>query len=300
MQISTNLFAIVLGLSIAFMSVFGVHSQLTINERPSAGVKNASLPVQSGMTLVFEDNFEGKNLDLKKWYVGGKPNSGRPDTGEQWSDAHLVTAREPQFQDTYRVENGFLVLRATYDANYRDPDGYSRKWYGAELSSAFPNSRVSGAFRKGYAEARMKLPAGKGVWPGFWMLDVGSIDKSRGDKGAVEIDIMEGYGWPNLVMHTVHDWRTDGSPGVNNPKKIDNLPDTTSNFHTYGCMITDTEIVMFFDGVEKSRQSLPRAKTVSPFFIVLDMAMGGGWKIEVPDNKYYETYVDYVKVWSAD
>ena len=297
-------FKAVLGISmiaaVVGISAFGDYKTPVALAPSATAVLSGKSTPHDGMKIVFEDDFSGSSLDLTKWYVGGKPNSGRPDTGEQWSDAHLVGAKEPQFAETYHVENGILTMRATFKTDYQDPEGYSRKWYGAELSSAFPNSHATGSFRKGYTEARMKLPSGKGVWPGFWMLDVGSIDKSRGDKGAVEIDIIEGYGWPNLAVSTIHNWTTDGSQQTHASTRLENLPDTTNEFHSYGCLVTDTEIVVFFDGIEKSRAPLPRAEMVSSFFVILDMAMGGGWPIELPANRYYEAQVDYVRIWSAD
>ena len=251
-----------------------------------------------GMKLIFEDDFDGTTLDLRKWYAGGKPSSVHP-TGEHWSDSHFVSADEAQFAETYRVRDGILTMRATYNPDYRDPQNWGRKWFGAEISSALPNGTAQGSFRKGYTEVRMKVPAGKGSWPAFWMLEVASIDKSKRLDGVVEINVMEHYGFLHNFNPGIHNWEPNGRDSIRNGiGNISVKSNITTDFHTYGCLINNDEVVYFFDGSEIFRKPLPRAASVSPFFLLLDMAVGGGYEVEVPPSGYYETQVDYAKIWS--
>lgn len=264
------------------MGVVEARTSVDIAEA-AGGEQTATL--HDGMKLIFEDNFDGTALDTKRWYAGPKPDGG------YWSDAEFVKQDEPHFKDTYKLSDGILSLRAVYDAA-------AQKWFGAEISSAFPDGHSTGSFRRGYTEARVKLPKGKGPWPGFWMLDLDSIDKSGGDKGAVEIDIFEGYGFPHNWNPNVINWTGSGSAGAKEVGNIEVGSDITAGFHTYGCLITETQVVWFFDGTEKYRKPLPKAGTVSPFYVIIDMAMGGGWPIEVPVNGYYEMQIDFVRIWS--
>ena len=62
------------------------------------------------------------------------------------------------------------------------------------------SSRQSWTYGK--FEMRAKLPAGRGVWPAFWMLPVTHSDDNLLDG---EIDIMEYVGYePGIVWFSVH------------------------------------------------------------------------------------------------
>lgn len=286
--------------AIAFTGICAAGAINCASGQPLPATSVTPTSPHTGMKLVFEDNFDGTTLDLKKWYAGGKPSSAHA-TGEHWSDAHFVGAEEPQFAETYRVKDGILTMRVTHDPNFVDPEKWGRKWFGAEISSAFPNGVATGSFRKGYTEVRMKVPAGKGPWPAFWMVETASIDKSKRLDGVVEIDVIEHYGFRHYFNPGIHNWEPNGKDSIQNGiGTISVEPDITEGFHTYGCLITETDVAYFFDGKEVFRKPLPRAPDVSSFFLLLDMTVGGGWKIEVPVSGYFETQVDYVKIWSNE
>jgi beta-glucanase (GH16 family) len=258
--------------------------------------------VTAGMKLVFEETFAGTSVDQSKWFPGLKPSAG----GQDWSDAHLVGANEPQFKDVYIVKDGVLTIKCIQDDNYKDPWSWNRKWYGGELSTARPDGTIMAAIRKGVFEVEMKMPngQGQGPWPGFWLLNTGCIDQSKGDPGAVEIDI-EAYGFPNAWNPTVHNHtagKAVNGPEVHDSTTVGGLPDITADFHTYSIQVTDNEIIWFFDHIEKWRRPLPRATdaTLGKFFLLMDMTVGGGWPITKPAAGYYACQFKNVRIWSAD
>ena len=69
--------------------------------------------------------------------------------------------------------------------------GRKEPWENFDYTSASINTHHKFSFLYGKIEARMKLPAGQGMWPAFWMMG-----ESRGPQRwpkCGEIDIMEFY-----------------------------------------------------------------------------------------------------------
>ncbi len=146
----------------------------------------------------------------------------------------------------------------------------------------------------------MLLPAGAGCWSSFWLLDQHGIKASRSE-GAVEIDVIEGYGHSaTSYVATEHDWPPPAAKGVGYRKAMKNvteLPDTSLAFHDYGVEITDDEVIYHFDGKPVFRAPLYRKETVSPFFLILTLAMSHDWPIQVPPANRYDLWIDRVRVY---
>src|SRR5262249_27597609 len=121
----------------------------------------------------FSDTFR-EPLDVTPWgpskWIAHTPWNG------DFGDARFT---DPRDNFPFTTGTGGLKITAR-----KRPDG---KWEAGLLSTL---DRKGGGFAQagGYFEARMKMPAGPGVWPAFWL--VGSGD---GDYNA-EIDIAEYYG----------------------------------------------------------------------------------------------------------
>lgn len=250
----------------------------------------------AGMRLVWSDEFDGplsvsgsRHRDAT-WFMGGKPSA----TGSQYSDAFFVSATDRR--DPFYIKDGFLRIRATH--TYPEPGRPGPSWWSGHLSTGFPDESASIEFRRGYAEVRMKTPLGQGAWPAFWLLDSASTLPSR-PYGAVEIDAVEAYGHDiTFYMATQHRWpgAERNEPYAHNQKGVD-AGNIANGFNRYGVKLTDAEVVWFFNGTEVHRAPLFRHDVVSPFFIMLDLAMGGGWPIVSPPAGYYDLWVDYVRVY---
>ena len=122
--------------------------------------------------LIWNDEFEGRRLDLRKWAVG---NASQPnfDGG--------INIYSPQDVD---VENGDLVIRSRQLAGGK-----------AAYSSGRVSTRESFSFLYGRVEIRARLPGTKGLWPAIWML-------RRDGVWPPEIDVMEMLGDnPRRVLH---------------------------------------------------------------------------------------------------
>lgn len=256
-------------------------------------------PDTSAMRLVFQDDFARTPLDLTKWHVGSQPN------GKQWgSDSHFVEKGEAQYGETYSISNGVLRIRATYDPAYIDPQkSWKRKWYsGLIIPTKADGTPIS--FRRGCIAVRMQLPAGKGVWPAVWAMNMRSAAKAPDPRGNVELDGLEAYGvlLPHRFSSTTHDWKNPANPGNPMVHGIhDKLAaDLTAEMHDYAWCTDATRFSTYLDGAKLGDLAIPRADTVDPFYWMINLAMGGGWPITVPSDNHYDLQVDSVRVWSAD
>lgn len=165
------------------------------------------------------------------------------------------------------------------------------------------------SFRYGYIEARMKMPAGAGNWPAFWML--GDNISSVGWPVSGEIDIGEqGGDRPSRDSAAVH-YSTDNIANsccgnhVYDSGEIFSQVNYSTDFHTYGLAWLPDRLEFYVDRVKfwsLARNQLRSQYWVfdQPFFVILNNAVGpfgGNYDGTWTQSK---TYVDYVKSWQLD
>ena len=132
-----------------------------------------ALPALPGWRLVWQDEFDGAAIDRTNWtYDLG---------GGGWGNGEMQTYTDAP--DNARVEAGRLIIAAQKTVNASG---------GAAFTSARLKTQGLRAFQYGRIEARLKVPAGKGLWPAFWMLGENFPVVGWPDCG--EIDIMEYVG----------------------------------------------------------------------------------------------------------
>ncbi len=243
-----------------------------------------------GWTLVWSDEFDlanGSAPDARKW----EEETG----GGGWGNHELeyYTAR----RENSRVEGGNLVIEARQE-KYTGADGVTREYTSARLKTQKLFTRRYGRF-----EARIRIPAGQGMWPAFWMLgeDIGTT----GWPGCGEIDIMENIGaTPKQILGSLHG---PGFSGGNSMHAAYDLPRGTfaDDFHVFAAEWEPKEIRFYVDGNLYERRTpadLPagaRWPFEHPFFILLNVAVGGDWP-KSPDTttKFpQKMLVDYVRVY---
>jgi len=164
-------------------------SNVNVTNPTLTSVTNSAVAPGGSLTLVWSDEFDGAQLDPELWFfeTGDGSDQGIPGWGNNELEYYLP--------DNAQVANGMLTITAREEsiAQYN-------------YSSARINTRDRFAFKYGRVEARMRLPAGQGLWPAFWMLPQDSVYGAWAASG--EIDIMEAVNLDgaggNRVLGTLH------------------------------------------------------------------------------------------------
>lgn len=165
--------------------------------------------------------------------------------------------------DPFELEPGRSL---TITAHRTPSDIVARTWnkpyYGGKITTKFSFSQLFG-----YFEIEAKLPAGKGMWPAFWLMPVEGTWPQNG-----ELDILEGLGDPHIVFCTVISGKQPQA------QKRVTLPfDASASFHRYGAAWGPKEIVWYIDGREVFRTATPADMKTTPMYIIANLAVGGAW-----------------------
>lgn len=186
------------------------------------------------------------------------------------------------------VSNGMLNITASKQSNVSRFNGKTYNYTsGLVTTGGDENGHAPGyTFTYGYAEARLKLPTGQGIWPAFWMLPASHND------GKGEIDIMELIGSePNVLNTHYHVNGQDIGTGQNMGV------DLTKGFHTYGVDWEKGSITWYLDGKQVFHTSTNVIN--EPMYLMLNVAVGGNWPGAPNSSTPFPAtmQVDYVKVW---
>lgn len=248
------------------------------------------------LELLWEQTFDqpdGTRPNLEFWShdIGDGSEAGIPGWGNQ--------EREWYTDDSVETKDGNLVFTATRLAQPNDLAAY----YGnAEWSSGKIHTNHKVSILYGRVEATIQAPTGDGTWPAFWML--GTDLETVGWPECGEIDILEMRGRdPHTLIGTVHGPGYCGEHGNGTEIKTPSLRD---DFHTYGVDWKPDEIVWHFDGVPYYRVT-PESVAPNrwafnhPFYIIMNLAMGGGFTGDIdPNLNHAEMRVKALRVYSID
>ena len=225
--------------------------------------------------LVWADEFD----------VAGAPNSANwvYDLGAGgWGNGELQFYRDNA--DNVKVEGGFLKITAK-----------KQVFSGSQYTSARIKTQGKQNFTYGKVEARIKLPAGVGTWPAFWML--GSNFEQVSWPACGEIDIMEHKGYqPGIIHSTLH---YPGFSGGEGPTQSTNVTNVSTEFHNYAVVWTASTLKFYVDDtLFHTFNNNGTTPFNNDFFIILNVAMGGGFGGPVDPNFVQSTMeVDYVRVY---
>lgn len=143
-------------------------------------------------------------------------------------------------------------------------------------------------FQYGYVQGRFQLPANRGAWPAFWLLpDDPKLGKDTDPKAhpwPPEVDVFEFFGH-RPTTHTAGLIPAKGEPKPTftfgyDPAKVD----LTKDFHTWGFEWDADRCVWTLDGHVWARGTVP-ASLHRPFYILVNLAVGGHWYSEEMRNR---------------
>jgi beta-glucanase (GH16 family) len=241
-----------------------------------------------GWTLVWNDEFEGPSgtaVDTTKWNLVNKGD------GFGNNELEFYTNRTA---NASLDGNGFLVIKTMQEAYM------GRNYTSARLESAGKFERMFGRF-----EARVKMPAGQGIWPAFWALgnNIGTVSWPA----CGEIDIMENIGREPSVNHgSLHGPGYSGGNPLSATYTLPNQARFSDAYHVFAVEWEDGVVRFYVDDnlyETRTRASVPAGGTWvydHPFYLILNVAVGGAFPGS-PDSTtvFPQTMsVDYVRVYS--
>jgi len=251
------------------------------------------IPPSSGFTLTWSDEFsgaDGSTPDASKWtYDLG---------GGGWGNHELETYTNRAANA--QIKSGSLVITAQKET-FTGTDGMTRDYTSARLKTLGLFSQAYGRF-----EARIKIPAGQGMWPAFWMMgnDIGAVDWPK----CGEIDVMENIGKePGMVHGSLHGPSTVApTTSVTSTVALPNGQNFADDFHVYAVEWEPAEIRFYVDANNYATfKKVNWASTGTwpfdhPFFILLNVAVGGDWPGSPDATTQFpqQMLVDYVRVYT--
>ena len=267
-------------------------------------LKRKLLQADTGMQLVWSDEFDGDALDSEKWrYELG--NWKLDASGNYITNGWGNNEQEFYTDSNATVQDGVLTIAARKE-HYTDPVQGDYDYTSARLSTEHLFSTCGGRI-----EVRARCDAGKSLWPAIWMLPEDSAYGGWAASG--EIDIMEGWGSnPEKICGTIH----FGDVWPNNTYLTNDYTfpegDSSENWHTYAVEWTSGEIRWYVDDVLYSTQKdWYSANHAYPapfdqnFYIILNLAVGGHFDgvdgiyadPSIFENGDRQFQIDYVRVY---
>lgn len=227
-------------------------------------------------SLVWSDEFDSSSIDASNWtYDVG---------GDGWGNSELEYYTN--LPENATVKDGNLLIIARHET-----------FGGNNYTSARLKTEGLQSFTYGKIEARIKLPAGQGLWPAFWML--GNDISQVGWPKCGEIDIMEHINNVPIIYGTMH-WDDNGHVSYGGQIECSSATD----YHIYSIEWNADSIAWFLDGIKYCAGNITNNINSTdefhlPFFIILNLAIGGTWPGS-PDSTtaFPDTmFVDYVRVY---
>ena len=246
-----------------------------------------------GYNLKWEDQFEGDSLNRDDWNVE------LHDPG--WVNNELQSYVDSP--ENIYIKDGSLVLKPVETVN---EDG------SVSYTSGRVNTQNKHDFKYGLFEARVKVPEGQGFLPAFWMMPTDENLYGQWPRCG-EIDIMEVLGNDTDTSYgTIH----YGNPHSESQGSYTLEEGTFSDeYHVFDVEWEPGKISWYVDGklihtednwysaTEGQGEITYPAPFDQPFYIILNLAVGGNWPgnpDETTDIANAAYYIDYVKVYQKD
>jgi beta-glucanase (GH16 family) len=270
----------------ALVLAIGVIAPVAMQTGASAGVaRPAAVPAPpAGFTTTWSDDFtggSGTGLNTGTWKYDTGPGSSFG-TGE-------IETMTNSTSNVYQDGAGHLVLKALHSGS--DPRG---GWTSGrvETQAATFGAPAGGVvmMQASIQQPNVSTANGAGYWPAFWMLGstlrTGTTWPTSG-----EVDILEDINGRSSVFGTLHCGTNPGGPcnestGIGSGERA--CGGCQTGYHTYAVQIdrsvSPEQIRWYLDGNNYFTLAANRVDATTwanavdhPFFIIFDLAMGGGF-----------------------
>ena len=230
------------------------------------------LPVGKKWKLVWNDEFDGTELDMTKWsfryHILQKRQMCLTDeTASLDGKGNLVLS-------LMEKDGHYYCSQLQTGENYMDRPGekFEKDGFGWPIDKF---SEPKFLHKYGYYEIRCKLQTQEGWWSAFWLQSPTIGCCPDPEVAGVEVDIMESFRRDNTVSHNNHwsgygpDHKCAGSGDIK-------LEDTPDGYHTFGLEWTPEEYIYYIDGKESWRCSEAVSQR-EQFILVSTECMGYRW-----------------------
>ena len=263
------------------------------NVKPENPEPDDTSAAHEGYTLVWEEQFDGEQLNREDWNV-------------EIHDPGWVNNELQAYVDSTAniyIEDGNLVLKPIQTKNADGTVSYT---------SGRVNTQNKHDFKYGLFEARLKVPKGQGFLPAFWMMPTSENLYGQWPRCG-EIDIMEVMGQATDTSYgTIH----FGNPhSESQGTYVLKEGDFSDEYHIFSVEWEPGKMSWYVDGTlihtENNWYSVTEgqgeitypAPFDQPFYIILNLAVGGSW-VGYPDAstdvENAEYRIDYVRAYQKD
>ena len=252
---------------------------------PAAVAKPAAVPgPPAGFTTTWSDDFSGganSGVNGADWKYDTGPGSSFG-TGEIET---MTNSTSNVFQDG----NGHLVLKALHTGTNARTGWTSGRIETQSSSFGAPPGGVV-MMQSSIQQPNLTTANGAGYWPAFWMLG-STLRSGVGWPTSGEVDILEDINSRSSVFGTLHCGTGSGGPchettGIGSGEHA--CPGCQTGYHTYAVQIdrsvSPEQIRWYLDGANYFTVNANQVDATTwanavdhPFFIIYDLAMGGGF-----------------------
>ena len=248
---------------------------------------------KEGWELTFHDEFDGTDTpDPDKWDIPEYNRRNNPDGPDGWW----------RKENAYLDGDGHLIISVEKVDNLND-DGDAFDYATGAVRSIDRFEQRFGRF-----DIRCRLPEQPGWWAAFWLYSesVGRVDTTlaadKGGEDGTEIDIMEGFGWTDMIHNTLH-W--DGYGRYHKAEgKSDMIDGVRDGYHIFTLEWDENEYRFYADGVETWRSDAGGVSKVPAYVKITGELSTEDWSIREglandPAKAEYPDYyiIDWVRVY---
>jgi hypothetical protein len=246
--------------------------------------------------------------------TGVNPSNWFYDTGQGVFGTGEIENMTNSTNNVYQDGNGHLVLKAINNGG---------QWTSGRVETQLSNFAAPAggvlAVEASIQQPNLSGAAAAGYWPAFWML--GSTLRTGGSWPSVgEIDILEDINGRSSVFGTMHCGVNPGGPcnestGIGSGEHA--CPGCQTAFHTYRMeydkSVSPEQIRWYLDGVNYFTINSTQVDATTwanatnhAFFVILDLAMGGGFPAAFGGGPTSSTVsggmmlIDYVRVYTSN
>ncbi len=236
-----------------------------------------------GVTPLFADEFDGTSLDTAKWwrcYGWSQESQGCINGGNNEIQWYLTR--------NVLVGNGVLTLRALRET-YPAPNGTTYQYTSGMIISGGNQFGKAPSFSRtyGYAEARIKIPPGRGGWPAFWTLP-------QDWTWPPEIDILEHFGGTIDNRYYPNDHY---GANLQSQTTVDTCCNLAADFHVYAYDWQPGYVRWYFDGAMVKEVTDPAKIPNKTMYLLLNLAISGSSPPDANTPFPNDMVVDYVRVY---